>query len=49
MSGLLQLGLIFGGPVVVFATKNKRWWVLTIVGLLWTAAEVFLIAWAQVS
>ena len=47
MSGLLQLGLIFGGPATVFAPKNKRWWILTIVGLLWTVADIFLIALSQ--
>jgi hypothetical protein len=43
MSSLLQLGLIFGGPVLVFVTKNKRWWILTFVGLAWTALDIVLI------
>jgi hypothetical protein len=43
MSSLLQLGLIFGGPVLVFVTKNKRWWILTLLGLAWTALDILLI------
>ena len=49
MCALLQIGLIFGGPLLVFITRNKRFWVLSFLGIAWFFFDVFVIAWNNVN
>lgn len=44
MYNLIQMGFIFGGPLLWVITKNKRWMFLTLAGVAWFAIDVLLIA-----
>jgi hypothetical protein len=44
----MDLLLIVAGLVITFATKNKRWLILTVLGIAWFCVDVLLIAMAGV-
>ncbi|HLC04090.1 MAG TPA: hypothetical protein VJK02_13715 [Anaerolineales bacterium] len=43
MTSLLQIGLIVAGPILWFATKNRRWLIFTAIGAAWFIVDVLLI------
>ena len=44
----MDLLLILSGLILAFVTKNKRWMILTAIGLLWFVVDVLLIAASMV-
>jgi hypothetical protein len=45
----MDLLLIVAGLVAAFISKNKRWLILSAIGVLWLVADVMLIALTVVS
>ena len=41
---MIDLALIVGGPVLWLITKNRRWMILTVLGIAWFVIDVLYIA-----
>ena len=41
---MIDLALIVGGPVLWLITKNRRWLILTVLGIAWFVIDVLYIA-----
>ena len=44
MCALMQIGMLGGGLILAFVTKNKRWLILTLIGAAWFIYDVMAIA-----